>query len=320
MASACAEPHHPEVENVAKNADVRLSTTLRTHPKMTKLHRRLGGPAGPLAIIYLWAFAAAEKPDGDLSGMSDEDIEIAAGWDGAPGAFVAAAAEVRFLDGGPGEYRLHDWAEHQPWVVGAEDRSESAKWAALCKRYGRDGAAERMPDYAARMRPARDPDAPRTRPASDSQPDPVRTGCPVSFTDTDTDTESPPIPPAPAPKRTRKARPAVGAEEYPQGFVRFWDAYPAGKRSKKVEAAAVWKRDELEDYADTIVRDVQDRKTRHWGWIKEGGAFIPGAQVYLNGRRWNDDIEPPPAGGGGGRRSATEYANAQRARDWAGGA
>lgn len=307
---------------MAKNADVRLSTTLKGHPKITKIQRRLQTPAGPLGIIYLWMFAAAEKPDGDLTGMSDEDIEIAAGWDGEPGAFVRAAAEVRFLDGGPGAYTLHDWAEHQPWAVGSEDRSESAKWAALCKRYGRAGAAERMPEYANRMRPAPDAHAPRTRAAREPDADDVRTGCPVSDTDTDTvsDTGKPPQPPAPAAatKRRKASRPPVGGEEYSPGFQRFWAVYPDGKRSKKAEAWAVWQRDKMEEFADTIVRDVETRKKMHWKWIKEGGAFIEGAQVYLNGRRWNDDIEPIPRAGSGAR-TAIEGNNDRTAEAWADG-
>ena len=103
---------------------------------------------------------------------------------------------------------------------------------------------------------------------------------------------------------------------YSPGFIAFWDAYPLGKRSKKLEAWTVWQRDELEEFATTITRDVLRRKTHHWAWVKERGQFIPGAQVYLNGRRWNDDIEPIPAAAGG-RRAVLEHQNAQRAQDWA---
>lgn len=298
---------------MSKNTDCRISTTLPGHPKMKKLRRRLG-PGGPLGIIYLFIHAAANLPDGDLSGMSDEDIELAADWDGEDGAFVAAARDVRFLDGEPGAYRIHDWQDHQPWATGSEDRSQSARWAALCKRYGRNGAAERMPDYAARMRPAAAPDAPRKEPqcAADA-PSPLPTPT-DSFTDSDSNNLGDAVPPKPA-RKTRKARPAVGEEAFPGGFHRFWEAYPRGKRSKKIEAAAVWERDQLEEFAETIVRDVERRKTEHWGWMKDGGSFIPGAQVYLNGRRWNDDIEPAPRGTG--RRSALEAANNERAEEWA---
>lgn len=146
--------------------DARLSTALPSHPKTKKLARRLG-PAGPLCCIYLFLWAAANRSDGDLSGMTDEDIELAVDWTGDDGEFVRAMSQVGFLDGESHSYVIHDWAEHNPWAAGASDRSEASRWAALCKRYGRDGAADRMPEYATRMRPARDPDAPRTNPHCD---------------------------------------------------------------------------------------------------------------------------------------------------------
>lgn len=136
-------------------SDARLNTGLAGHHKTKKLMRRLG-PAGPWGLVCLFLWAAANRTDGDLAGMSAEDIELAADWGGEPDALVTALREVGFLDGDDGDLKIHDWAEHNPWAAGAEDRAESSRWAALCKRYGRAGAAERMPDYAARMRPARD--------------------------------------------------------------------------------------------------------------------------------------------------------------------
>jgi hypothetical protein len=138
--------------------DARISTALPGHPKTKKLLKRLGH-AGPLACVYLFIWAAANRSDGDLSGMSNEDIELSVDWTGEDGAFVQAMMDVGFLDGQENELVIHDWKEHNPWAAGAKDRSDSSKWAALCKRYGRETAAKRMPDYAERMRPAREPDA-----------------------------------------------------------------------------------------------------------------------------------------------------------------
>jgi len=138
--------------------DARISTALPGHPKTKKLLKRLGH-AGPLACVYLFIWAAANRSDGDLSGMSNEDIELSVDWTGDDGAFVQAMMDVGFLDGQENELVIHDWKEHNPWAAGAKDRSDSSKWAALCKRYGRETAAKRMPDYAERMRPAREPDA-----------------------------------------------------------------------------------------------------------------------------------------------------------------
>lgn len=300
---------HPKDIAVAKNTDARLSTTLPNHPKTLKMKRRLGA-AGPLGIIYLILHAAAEKPDGDLTSMDDEEIELAAQWDGEPGAFIAAAVQVKFLEAAPGGgYVLHDWADHQPWAAGADDRADNAKWAALCRRYGRDGAAERMPSYAARMRVASD----RHGAAREAQSEPHAPSPTVSDTDTVSDT-TPTSTKRPA--RAVKPRPPVGGEAYSPAFLRFWEAYPEGKRSKKLDAWKSWQRDNLDEFADTIILDVNDRKVRHWGWVKDGGAYIPGAQVYLNGRRWNDAIEPIPARGAG-RQSQLEDGNRQRAEAWA---
>ncbi len=83
--------------------------------------------------------------------MTAEDIELASDWAGDNDALVRELASVGFLDGDAGSYRLHDWAEHQPWSAGAEARSEKAKWAALCRRHGRQEAAQLMPEYAAKL-------------------------------------------------------------------------------------------------------------------------------------------------------------------------
>lgn len=138
--------------------DIRLAASFPTHPKTKKLIKRLG-QGGAWAAVCLFLWARGSRPDGDLSGMTDEDIELAADWSGDDGAFVGAMVAVGYLDGSAGEYQIHDWAEHQPWSAGADDRKQRAAWRALCKHHGRDGAAERMPEYAARMNKAGASDA-----------------------------------------------------------------------------------------------------------------------------------------------------------------
>ncbi|MGH8076605.1 MAG: hypothetical protein ACREPE_04685 [Lysobacter sp.] len=102
-----------------------------------------------------------------MGGYTDEDLELAIDWTGEVGALVSRMAAVGFLDGPEGSRAIHDWAEHNPWAAGADARAEGAKWAALCKRYGHQGASLRMPDYAARMRTGRDAHAGRTEPHSE---------------------------------------------------------------------------------------------------------------------------------------------------------
>lgn len=121
-------------------ADARVKVTLPDHPKTKKLIRKCG-QAAAWNLIRLFLFAAANRPDGNLSGMDDEDIEIASDWIGDPGVFLSALIDVRFVTGDAGKREIHDWSDHNPWASGAEARSEKSRWAAMCKRHGQIGRA-----------------------------------------------------------------------------------------------------------------------------------------------------------------------------------
>lgn len=108
--------------------DARISTAIRNHPKTRKLQKRLG-KSGVLSLIWLFLYAAESQPDGDLSAMTGEDIELAADWDGAEGEFVLTLIEVRFIDGESGSYKIHDWAEHNPFAATRPKRVAAAKEA-----------------------------------------------------------------------------------------------------------------------------------------------------------------------------------------------
>jgi hypothetical protein len=127
--------------------DARLSTGLPHHPKTKKLIRRLGGE-GAWHLVCLMLWAAQNRSSGNLNGMGIEDVEIAAGWEGEEGAFVAALLDVRFLDKADNGYVIHNWSRHNPWAAGAEDRSKKARYAAICKQHGKKIAGELMPEFA----------------------------------------------------------------------------------------------------------------------------------------------------------------------------
>jgi hypothetical protein len=129
--------------------DARISTALPRHPKTVKLQRRLGAP-GCWSLVCLFLWVAENRPTGDLKGMSGEDIEIAANWPGDTGSLVHTLAEVRFLDGQEGAYKIHDWAEHNPWAATRPQRTEAAKKAAAVRWESKHAAIE--PD-AKRIRP-----------------------------------------------------------------------------------------------------------------------------------------------------------------------
>jgi hypothetical protein len=109
--------------------DARMSTALPRHPKTVKLLRRLQERGGwSLVCLFLWV--AENRPDGDLHGLTGEDIEIAAGWGGEAGAFIASVTEVGFLEGSDESFVVHDWVEHNPWAANRGRRIEAARAAA----------------------------------------------------------------------------------------------------------------------------------------------------------------------------------------------
>jgi hypothetical protein len=129
--------------------DARISTTLPSHPKTKKLIRRIGmDGAWKLICFFLWARQA--KPDGDLAGMSDEDLELAVDWHGEPGALISAMSDVGFLDGEEFGRSLHDWEDHNPFAAGQSARSDKARLAGLVRQYGAEKGREMFHAYQAR--------------------------------------------------------------------------------------------------------------------------------------------------------------------------
>jgi len=111
------------------NTDIRLSVEFWDHPKTLKLQRRLGLEA-VVSLQRLWMRAAKNRPEGSLTGMDAEDIELAARWSGDVGAFTSALVDLRWLDQDGASYHIHDWAEHNAWAATADDRSDHGR---LCR-------------------------------------------------------------------------------------------------------------------------------------------------------------------------------------------
>lgn len=115
------------------NTDIRLSVAFREHRKRKRL-RLLLGPGSTDYLLDLWLAAAMNKPTGVLDGMDETDIALEAGWEGEPDVFIRAMLECRFLERREdGVYVLHDWEDHQGYVVHAPERSAKAKQAAEAK-------------------------------------------------------------------------------------------------------------------------------------------------------------------------------------------
>lgn len=133
------------------NSDIRLAVSFRGHRKRKRL-RLLLGPGSTDHLIDLWIATAMNHPSGLLQGMDEIDIALEAGWEGDPAQFVSALTECGFLEKtGSGAYALHDWNDHQGYVIHAERRKAQARHAAAARwkpQSGQDmpGASDRHPD------------------------------------------------------------------------------------------------------------------------------------------------------------------------------
>lgn len=128
--------------------DARLSTSLAEHPKIKKLGRRLG-TAGQWHWVCLLLWVASNRSDGSLSGMSDEDIELAASWPADSPPFLPALRDLGLIDGKEFDSEIHDWAEHNPWMAGAKARSAKGRWNAVKRYHGEQEADRLVPEFRA---------------------------------------------------------------------------------------------------------------------------------------------------------------------------
>lgn len=124
--------------------DVRINVGFWDHWKTISLKAALG-LEGVESLQRLWCFAAMNKPDGVLSGLSVKALEMTCRWNGEQGKLVEALKELRFIDDVGGHYELHDWKEHNGFVANFARRSEQARQA-ISKRWDTDRNTDRITD------------------------------------------------------------------------------------------------------------------------------------------------------------------------------
>ncbi len=116
------------------NSDFRVAVDFLTHDKTRELRRQLGSDA-ILCLLNLWAHCATRAIDGRIGDA--ETVERFADWRGRSGDLVEVLTRLSLIDNLEGEYRVHDWRDHQPYCADAKHRIERARKAGIASASAR---------------------------------------------------------------------------------------------------------------------------------------------------------------------------------------
>ncbi|MGE0193312.1 MAG: hypothetical protein AB7T63_14865 [Planctomycetota bacterium] len=123
------------------DGDFRVHIGFFRHVKTRRL-RAACGVEGVLGLLTVWAYAAENHADGCLGKLTPAEIELIADWSGSAGSLYTALVACGFADlSQAGVVTLHDWAEHQQWIVNRPARQRKARLASRA-RWGGDSEDE----------------------------------------------------------------------------------------------------------------------------------------------------------------------------------
>lgn len=74
-------------------------------------------------------------------------------------------------------------------------------------------------------------------------------------------------------------------------FARFWKLYPRKVGKDKAEKA--WAKVKITQALFDLIISALAKHSLTTGWTKDNGQFIPHASTWLNGKRWEDEVETP---------------------------
>lgn len=287
------------------NTDIRLSVGFWQHPKTKKTARRLG-LEGIRSLQVLWLWSTQYRPDGNLSGMDWEDIELAADWQGEERKFFDTCLGM-WVDETPDGYVLHDWQEHNPWQSEALARSEKAQKAAQA-RWGKANNINKQCLTDAQAMPEHD-----SSNAPSPSPSPIPEEKDKCVFNAGARVERPAENPEPE---------AVPSRQPSLAFDEFFEAFPEQHRGSRKEAAGEWVALEANRALPGLPRilDALGQWEDSEAWKRQGGRYIPSVANFLKREYW---LRKPPereiqsAGPSGGRPMTARQAEAKERGDWA---
>jgi hypothetical protein len=110
------------------NLYIRLFTGFYSHRKTMKLHAILGDDAY-WVVPRIWAYAAENQADGNLSGYSSHELAMLIGCPKHATSIIDALKTSGYLDA---DGMIHDWQEHNGYHSAFKERAKKAaeaRWA-----------------------------------------------------------------------------------------------------------------------------------------------------------------------------------------------
>ena len=79
-----------------------------------------------------------------------------------------------------------------------------------------------------------------------------------------------------------------------QRFESFWQAYPRNKRKAKQDARKAWDNLKVDGELYTVIMQGLAIQCKSQDWARDDGKYIPYPATWLNGKRWEDEVEAAP--------------------------
>lgn len=268
-----------------------LHESLPTHPKTIDLAFRLGiephEALGHLACHWLWALSHAE--DGFIP---DRHVRAAMRCMGYSGDTDLAThlVESGWWDKVEGGYLIHNWMKYAGRLIERRENDRRRK----AEERAKNGSAS-----------APQPVTPSVKSSSDGHPTDTDRNLtesgvtvPYSTVTVPSGIESKKLKRELTPHLAGGERATASREwENDPAFVRFWMAYPKCPRKKAAgKAFARWQYHGIGTKVrpEVVLARLEEDK-RCDDWIGYGGERINAPEVWLNGRRWEDDPEESSA-------------------------
>jgi hypothetical protein len=109
---------------------IRVETSFYTHRKTAKLRSLIGDDAFWI-VPKLWAYAAENQPDGDLSRYESPQLAMLLGCPKHATSILEALIECGFVDS---DGIIHDWGEYNGYHLRFSERAKAAAQARWAKK------------------------------------------------------------------------------------------------------------------------------------------------------------------------------------------